>query len=427
MNLQPFSRRGLTIIGVLLLVNIVNFIDRGLPGILVSSIRTELHLSDVQIGLLIGVAFAVMYSFAALVLAQASDRLGPRLVLVVSLSIWSLMTALSGFAQNFTHLVLARAGVSAGESGSTPAAHALIARVFVPERHALVIAIFSLGVPIGGMIGVAAGGVINDLLNWRAAFFVVGLPGLAIAILAQFVLPKVPPVPKAAGTGRSRFFSDVRYVFTLPTYRHIAAASALFATGAYGMGAFIPSLFIRTYHLSSSKVGVTLGLTLGVGGFIGTYAGGALVDWLGREKAYWRQLVPAIGQSFAMPVALTAVLSPDYYVSIAALTLFQVTTVVYYAPTFAVVQSLVPDRMRATAAAVLLFCLTIFGSSLGPLVVGWISDWLKPQYGDLSLRYALCCLSVPMVWSAVHFAFSSRCITADLKRTREADAVCALK
>src|ERR1700730_14823862 len=175
---RALGTRGLFVLGLLLFVNILNFVDRLLPSILVEAIRADLHLTDSQIGLMGGVAFAVIYSFATVGLARIADRHSPRMLISVSLAFWSLATAVTGLAQGFLHLFVARAAVAAGEAGSTPAAHALIARVFPSSRRSSVMAIFSLGVPIGAMLGLALGGWISDALNWRAAFFVVGLPGL---------------------------------------------------------------------------------------------------------------------------------------------------------------------------------------------------------------------------------------------------------
>ena len=187
--LEPGSPRGTLAILVLVLVSTVNAIDRQLPFILVDPIKAELGLSDTQVGLMAGLAFAVVYSFAGLPLARLADRGSPRRVLVASLAIWSLATAVTGGAQNFIQLILCRIGVAASEAGSMPAAHALIARTFPTSRRAAIVAAFSLGVPIGSTLGLALGGWINDVANWRTAFFIVGLPGLLIAAGAMIVLP----------------------------------------------------------------------------------------------------------------------------------------------------------------------------------------------------------------------------------------------
>jgi MFS transporter, Spinster family, sphingosine-1-phosphate transporter len=413
LKLQSIGIRGALVLCLLLSVNILNFVDRLLPSVLVEAIRRDLHISDTQIGLIGGLAFAVIYSFASIAIARVADRWSPRGVIALSLGLWSFATAISGVAQSFTQLFLARAGVAAGEAGSTPAAHAVIARAYPPERRSLVMAIFSLGVPIGAMIGLAMGGWINDALNWRAAFFVVGLPGLAVALLVRLFVPDPPHrSPEASGAGS--FWSTLRLLFGLRSFRHMATASSLFAIGSYALNVFAAAFLIRTHHLTAARAGAAFGFAFGIGGLLGTFAGGTLSDWLGRRDPRWRQGVPALGLLLSAPVSLVAFTTPSLAVSWICLTLTYFFGLLYYAPSFACVQSLVPDGVRATAAGVLLFCLTLVGASVGPSLVGMVSDMLAPKYGALSIRYAMSLLPVTMIWSALHFFLAARALPADL-------------
>lgn len=412
--MKPFSGHGLAIVIVLLLVNVLNFVDRQLPFILIDAIRRDLNLNDAQIGLMAGVSFAVVYSFAALGLAWVADRFSARWVIGLSLAFWSLMTAAGGLAQNFTHLLLARAGVAAGEAGSTPAAHAMIARLFPDGRRALILAIFSLGVPIGGTIGLALGGWINDAWGWREAFFFVGLPGVIIAAIALAVLPSGASSEPAIGAPRTSYLAAIKFLFGLRSFRHMAAASSLFAIGSYAMNVFAPAFLMRTHGMTSAEAGLGLGLASGLGGLVGTFAGGMLADVLGKRDTRWRQWVPAIAMSVCVPTAIGAWLFPDPWVSMVLLALVYMLGLMYFAPTFSAAQSLAPDEIRATASAVLLFCLTLVGSSVGPYVIGWVSDYLTPRFGPLSLRYAMCLLAVTMAWSAVHFFLAARALKEDL-------------
>jgi predicted MFS family arabinose efflux permease len=409
--------RGAWILALLLLVNVANFVDRQLPFILITSIKADLQLSDSQIALMAGLAFAVVYSFASLPLALAADRWNPRWVLAGSLAIWSAMTGLSGLVTNFVQLVLCRAGVAASEAGATPSAHALIARYMQPRVRALALAIFSLGVPIGSMLGLVLGGWINDVLDWRAAFFVVGLPGLILAGIAWFVLPDPPrhaePVDGEAQRAPS-FMTTLGTLWSIPSMRYMAVASAFYACGSYAINVFAPAFLMRVHGMSSSAAGLGMGVVFGVGGLIGTFAGGWFGDRLARRSEAWRLRVPAIGQALSLPTALGAWLVADPVLAVALLTVSYMFGLLYFAPTFAAAQSLVPDRIRATTSATLLFCLTIVGSSVGPLVVGWISDALEPQYGELSLRYAMCSMAVTMALSALFFYLGSRRISRDV-------------
>lgn len=418
MDKRPFAGRGLLILIVLLLVNILNFVDRQLPFILIDAIRADLNLSDRQIGLMAGVAFAVVYSFAGLPLARIADQFSARGVIALTLAFWSLMTAAGGVAQNFLHLLLARAGVAAGEAGATPAAHALIARIYPVHSRGIALAIFSLGVPIGGTIGLALGGWINDVAGWREAFFLVGLPGVVMALVAWLVLPRAP-----ARTGAARkstpFFASLKFLFRIRSFRHMAAASSLFACGSYAMNVFAPAFLMRTHGMSAAEAGLGLGLASGLGGVVGTFAGGFLGDLMGRKDARWRQLIPALGMALCTPIAVAAWLIPHQALSLVLLTFVYGLGLLYFAPTFAAAQMLAPDDMRATAAAVLLFCLTLTGSSVGPYVIGWVSDLLAPHVGLLSLRYALCLLAVTMAWSALHFFLAARALPADIRAHEE--------
>ncbi|HEX7759167.1 MAG TPA: MFS transporter [Caulobacteraceae bacterium] len=408
--------RGSLIVGLLLFINVINFIDRQLPFILIGAIKADLRLTDSQIGLMAGLAFAVVYSFAALPLAYAADRWSPRWVLTLSLAAWSAMTAVSGLANSFSHLVLSRVTVAASEAGCTPSAHALISRLIAPRRRALALAIFSIGVPIGSTIGLMLGGWVSDVANWRTAFFVVGAPGLIVALVSWLTLPKLAPA-LSGGVAPPRFFATLRQLFAFRSFRCMAIASSLYACGSYAINVFGPAFLMRVHGLTAAQAGLRMGIVFGVGGLTGTFAGGVLADWLARRDEAWRARLPAIGQWLSLPTALAAWLVPDLNLATLFLTLSYLMGLLYFAPTFAAAQSLVPDRIRATASAVLLFCLTIVGSSVGPMVVGWLSDLLTPTFGNLSLRYALCSMALTIALSAIFFHLAGRTLPDDIRRS----------
>ncbi len=412
---ETTTGRAAAVIVILMLVNVVNFIDRQLPFILIESIKADLELTDAEIGLMAGVAFAIVFSAAALPLAYLADRWSSRHMLTLTLSAWSLCTALSGLATSFAGLLAARAGVAAGEAGCGPAAHAMIARSFPEHRRAMILALFSLGVPIGSMIGLTLGGWINDVADWRTAFFVVGLPGLLLALVAWLVLPDSAAAPHTGGAP-PRFISGVQHLFRLPSFAHMAAGSALYACGSYAMNVFASAFLIRVHGLSTAEAGLGFGLAFGIGGLIGTFFGGWLADHLGKRDPKWRQLVPAIGQLLSFPTAIGAWLVPDATMAIVLLTLSYVFGLLYFAPSFAAAQSLAPDHVRATASAVLGLCLTLIGSSVGPVAIGWLSDNLQPRFGNLALRYAMCAMGITILWSALHFYLAARALPGDLRR-----------
>jgi predicted MFS family arabinose efflux permease len=264
------------------------------------------------------------------------------------------------------------------------------------------------------MLGLTLGGWINDIANWRTAFFMVGLPGLAIALLTWLTLPSLRPSRPAAGT-HTPFFSTLRHLFGMRSFRYMAVASSFYACGSYAINVFAPAFLMRVHGLSSSEAGLRMGFVFGVGGLIGTLVGGLLGDALGRRNEAWRQTIPAIGQWASLPTALAAWLVPNPTASVVLLAISYMFGLFYFAPTFAAAQSLVRDEIRATTSAALLFCLTLVGSSVGPMVVGWLSDKLVPQVGHLSLRYAMCASAVTIVLSAIFFHLSARSLAQDLR------------
>lgn len=414
-NVRPdrLQGRALAIIFVLMAANILNFVDRQLPFILVEAIKADLQLSDAQIGIIMGPAYAIAYALAILPLAYVADRISARGVLASSLAIWSCFTAVTAFIMGFTGLLAARVGVAASEAGSTPASHAIIARYYPEDRRAFTLALFSVGAPIGAMMGLMLGGWINDILSWRAAFLLVGLPGVGLAIVAWRVLPDIKPDANQKRSSPS-FLWGVRRMFGIASFRHMVAASAVFSCGSYGMNVFASAFLMRSYGFSTAEAGLAFGFAFGVGGIIGTFAGGTLCDRLGKRSPKWRQIVPGIGQLLLFPTMLGAWLAPTAVLSVGCLTLSYVFGLLYFAPTFAVAQSLAPDQLRASTSAMMALCITLIGSSVGPLVVGMVSDHLQPQLGGEALRYALCAITFTALWAAMHFFAAARCLPDDL-------------
>lgn len=413
--------KGAMVLALLLVINAVNFIDRLLPFVLIDAIKSDLNLTDSQVALMAGLSFAVVYSFAALPLAFVADRWSPRGVLVITLSVWSAMTAVSGLAGNFYHLIAARMGVAASEAGATPAAHALISRVFPASKRGIALAIFSLGVPIGSMIGLVLGGWVSDVANWRVAFLIVGLPGLFLAAISWFLLPKLPRLKAKAIASQSGIGASVRYLFARASFRHMAAGGSLYACGSYAMNVFAVAFLIRIHGLSTAEAGLGFGLAFGLGGLAGTFLGGWLSDRLSKRDIAWYQFVPAIGQLLAFPVTMAAWLVGDPLVVVLLLTLSYFFGLFYFAPSFAVAQHLARPDMRAIASALLAFFITLIGASVGPMAAGWLSDHWQATVGVEGIRYALCIVTFSFLWSAWHFYRAGRALRRDLMSSRGAE------
>jgi predicted MFS family arabinose efflux permease len=405
---------------VLLLVNILNFVDRQLPFILAQSIKEDLGLSDAQLGVMGGAAFAIVYSTLGLPLARLAERAGRKWVLAGSLCVWSLLTASAGLVATFPQLLATRLGVAAGEAGSTPVGHSLISAYFPERRRGLALSIFGLGVPLGTMIGLGLGGWLDQVMTWRHAMIAIGLPGILLALLV--VLTVREPPRKVGNAPDVPLFTTLRLLGSRRSFRHMAAGIALYSMGANATIVFVPAFLMRTYEMTSVGAGMSLGVLYGIAGVAGTLAGGFLGDKLGARDARWRLWVPALGLALAMPFTLGAWFAPTAALSVLLLAGPKIANLLYIGPVFVALHSIAPLRARATASAFLLFFNSLIGASLGPLIVGLLSDWLQPSTGALSLRYALCFVVVTQAWAALHLWTAARTLRDDAETSAREDA-----
>ncbi|MGY6551849.1 MAG: spinster family MFS transporter [Erythrobacter sp.] len=382
---------------ILLIVYIFNFIDRQIVNILAEPIARDLGLSDTQIGLMTGLAFALFYTVLGIPIARFADRPStsrPKLI-AIALAMWSVMTALCGLAQNFVQLLIARIGVGVGEAGCTPPAHSLISDIVPPERRSSALAFYSLGIPVGTLLGMIIGGTLADFVGWREAFVIVGIPGVAMALVVWFLL-KDPRRSDAAAILRGQsqpaalpLGEALREVMGSRAFLLLLCAGSAASFLAYGKTTWTTIFFQRTHDLSPGQVGLWFGLIGGFGGMIGTLLGGYLADRFGAINRRHVLSAPAIGMALAVPLALLAYNTPSWPLALALLFLPTVFNSFYYGPTYSAAQGLVPLRARAIAAATLLFFQNLIGLGLGPLFFGILSDWLQPVYGAESVRYVL--------------------------------------
>lgn len=380
---------------VLLAVYILNFLDRQIVNILAEPIARDLSLSDADIGLLTGLAFALFYTFLGIPIARHADKPSTNRVglISVSLAIWSGMTVLCGMAQNFVQLLLARIGVGVGEAGCTPAAHSLITDRVEPAKRASAIAFYGLGIPIGSLLGLIVGGLVADQWGWRTAFMVVGIPGILLALVLPLMIKEVrhKPDPTAAGVSGAGFtaLEALKEVFGTRAFLYIAIASSVTAFLGYGKGVWALILFQRSHGLSAGETGLLLGVALGIAGIFGTWLGGYLADRFGKVDKRHMLTTPAIGMAVAAPILFVGYWVDEWHVAIALLFIPTVLNAAYYGPTFACVHGLVRPQARAMASAVMLFLQNLIGLGLGPLLFGIASEMLKPAVGIESVRYVL--------------------------------------
>lgn len=395
-----------------------NFIDRQLLAILQESIKAELSLSDSQLGLLTGFAFAIFYVTAGIPIARWADRSNRRNIVSLSLFIWSGMTALSGLVQNYAQLLLARIGVGVGEAGGSPPSHSIISDIFPPARRATAIGFYSMGVNIGILFGFLAGGWLNEFFGWRVAFMVVGVPGIILALLLRFTLAE--PIRGLHDGGSHNPtpvpFGDVlRLLASRRGFIHMALGAGLNAFCGYGVINWSASFMIRTYQMPTGELGTWLSLIIGVGGAISVLAGGMLADRLAPRDKRWYTWVPCIAGFAAVPFMAAVYLVDGPYLALGMMIVPGLLFQTYLGNTIATTHAIVGPRMRATASAVLFLIINIIGLGAGPWIVGVVSDLLQPSLGSESLRYAmLYVLPAVMVWSATHFYLAGRSLREDI-------------
>jgi predicted MFS family arabinose efflux permease len=386
------------VLAVLLVVYIFNFIDRQIVNILAEPIRRDLGLSDTQIGLMTGIAFAAFYTFLGIPVARYADRPSTNRVGLIAgaLVIWSGMTALCGQAQNFVQLLLARIGVGVGEAGCTPAAHSLIADLAPPEKRASAMAFYALGIPAGTLLGMLIGGTLADAYGWRTAFVVVGLPGILLAGVVVLLLRdprRAGEAMRAASAAAPRRTLSNREalaeILGSRAFLLLLAAGASAAFLTYGKGTWTTIFFQRTHGLSAGQTGFWFGISGGLASIAGTLAGGWLADRFGQVNRRHVMTAPAIGFALAVPFSIAAYFMTDWRWALALLMIPTMLNSLYYGPCFSSAQGLVKPEARAMASAVLLFSQNLIGLGLGPLFFGMLSDWIKPVTGDESVRWVL--------------------------------------
>ncbi|WP_372781785.1 spinster family MFS transporter [Litorivivens sp.] len=412
------DRRAWYALCVLTVVYAFNFIDRQLLAILQEAIKADLGLSDSQLGLLTGFAFALFYVTAGIPIARWADRSNRRNIVALSLAVWSFMTAISGLVNNYVQLLLARVGVGIGEAGGSPPSHSMISDMFPPEQRAGALGFYSTGVSIGILFGFLLGGWLNEFFGWRVAFMVVGAPGLILALVVRFTVTE----PRR-GMSEAREMSDdstslrdvVALLWQRKTFRHMAFAASLYAFAGYATANWTASFMIRTHGMSTGELGSWLALIIGFGGAVGVLGGGVLADRLGARDDRWYLWVPAIVGVVATPFATAVYLMPSAGPALAMMVVPAVLSNVYLGITIATSHRLVGLQMRATSSAILFFVLNIIGLGGGPWIVGLVSDALAGSYGLDSLRLAMLYVVPPvMLWSASHFYLASRHLRTDL-------------
>lgn len=379
------------VLGVLLAVYTFNFIDRVVIAIIQEPIKQEFGLSDLQLGLLGGPAFAVLYTLLGIPIARLAEKRNRMTILSICVALWSLATAMCGFAGSFLTLFTARIGVSIGEAGCTPPAQSVISDYFPADKRATAISIYALGVPVGSMLAAIGGGFIAEYLGWREAFWMLGFPGLALAILVKLTVKEPPRSGVVAGVETPTFLEAFAALSKKPTFWHVSLGSAVASFVGYGVGQYLNSFLIRTHELTILQASQLTGVVLGMAAAFGTFFAGWLADKVVKRHPNALAWLPALGFFVATPFYLVGYMAPSLWIGVPFMVVGAVTHYFYLGCMYASIQGVAPPRMRATATAVLLFIVNILGYGLGPPVIGALSDFLaNTSLQQFSLTTADC-------------------------------------
>lgn len=423
---------------MLFVVYAFNFLDRQIISILAIPIQDELGLSDRQLGLLGGIAFAALYSTLGVPIAWLADRKSRTWIITVSLVIWSGFTAVCGMAQNFWQLFLARVGVGIGEAGGVAPSYSLIADYFPPEKRARALAFYSLGIPIGSAFGVIAGamiagGMVGESLDWRAAFLIVGVAGILIAPIFKLTvrepkrggldkaavteaIPAIPDEPSTPPAPSPSFFAVLALLAKKPSFWFLTFGATCSSMMGYGSFFWLPSFFARSFDIGIVETGLLFGTVLFLGGSLGIILGGIIGDRLGAGKKSAYAIVPAVAFFLAFPLYVAGILAPS---PIVAVFLFVIPTglgLAWIGPTLSAFQHLAPPNMRAMASATFLLVNNLLGIGVGIYVLGELSTVLQPTFGDNSLRYSVMIGASLYLVAGVLFLLASRTLAKDWEK-----------
>lgn len=453
---KPEFSRAYRIYVLILLTSVYtfNFVDRQIMGILAPSIQADLGLSDSQLGILIGFAFAVLYTTVGIPIARLADRTNRVNIIAISLAAWSGFTALCGMAQNFTQLALARVGVGIGEAGGSPPSHSIISDLYPKEKRAGALAVYALGIPIGVTLAYLGGGWIVQNFDWRTTFLALGIPGVLFALLFKLTVrePKrggtestdtqdafkglkiTEPVglvekvlrqmtlilPKRAAASTfgelATLWRAAKHLLAIPSYRAIVIGLTAGSFASYAVGGWIIAFFARSHpEFPMLSVFFWLGLINGTAYVLGVFVGGNLVDRLAVKNKSAYGWVPVVALALNVPFFLGAMWVSDPIWSLVFWWPSTLLTGFYLGPCFALAQTLAPVSIRALSTAIFFFILNMIALGFGPTFVGVLSDILSSggMTTELSLRIALSSVMVAGLISIGGFVYLAKRLPAD--------------
>ena len=403
------------VLAALTTVYTFNIIDRGLMILLLQPIKQDLRLTDTQMGFLTGIAFAIFYAVLGLPIARWADRGNRATIASLSIGLWGLTVMACLFVTNYAQLVCSRIAAAIGESGGKPPTYSLVGDYFPrPIERTRAMAVYWLSSPLAGLISFIAGGWLGERYGWRMTFFIFGIPGLILAVLVWTTI--VDPRPRAVATsGRAPPMREVlATLWRQRACRHLSLALILLYTIGQGLSSWYAAFMMRSHGMGTAELGVWLGLTFGLGGMAGVLLGGHVASRWFSDDERGQMSMTALAVTLLVPCYVAFLLLPHRYAALAMLIPLMLVFNFFLAPTYALMQRLVPDEMRATTMAVVMLLANLIGMGIGPQVVGVLSDVLQPSLGNDALRYAMLAMSFVAVWAAWHFRKAGQTIRGEL-------------
>ena len=418
-TLQESPSRVRYTLAILTVIYALNHLDRSIFSIVLQSVKTDMGLSDTALGLVGGLAFVMFYATLGVPIAYLADRYSRKVIITAGLTVWSLMTAVTGMVMNVWQLALTRFLMGAGEACGTAPSNSMLSDLYDRTRRPLALSILTSGSTIGVFLGFLAGGWINEFYGWRVAFIAAGAPGLFVALLFYLTV-KEPVRGGSESVGISleagTFMDAMRFLAGSRTYIFVLLGGCLSGIHMYGVIIWGPTFLIRVHGLASGEVGTYLSVARGPIGIVGIIVGGLLAERLGRRDERWRVWVPALGIIFSVPAEIVYLISGPLWLAIAGMLVSTLFTSMHLGPLYAILMNVAKVRMRAMATATFMFFGNLTGLTLGPLGIGYLNDLMTPDYGAHAIRYSLligtsfALLGGSLMWRG------SRYIAADTQR-----------
>ena len=407
------------VIFLLFLANVMNYGHRLLLSILLPDIKAEIGLSDTQLGMLLGGAFALFYALAGVPLARLADRHVRRTFIAVALLFWSILTALMGAVVNFWQMLSVRIGIGVGEAICIPCSHSLITDYVSSKNRATAFAFHSTGATVGITLSLILGGYLAATYGWRTTLMIMAVPGIVLALIIRLVM-KEPPRGYAdggltEGIEQPPFPDVMKYLVSRRTYLFVVLAVCFGMLVEFGTNQWLPSFYVRQFGMTLDDVGLQYGLAVAIGGIPGSALGGIVADRLIRRDVRWMLWFPALFYALAIPVGIFMLMANNAQTALILNGFYAFLILATNGPFWASVFVLVPPMMRATASAITLMAGGIVGLAVGPVIVGIISDNLTASLGEQALRASLIIIELLAVTVIFSMLIASRYLKKELK------------